>query len=157
MNNPPRNTATCGIILFLLAAISPAFPWSFGFNWNYPTIIDGVIQQSTATAISSNAYLDWHGGVITIVGAVGALFLIATGGVRPTPWWRTLGTFLLAVALMVFIIIYANRWHDFPVREYGGLMAIIAVAGLLLLCALDLRSALHAKTGASTPESGTAQ
>ena len=151
MNNTPRNTAALGIILFLLAAISPAFPWSFGFDWSYPTIVEGVIQPSTATAVAVNAYRDWHGGAITIVGAMGALFLVATGGVRPTPWWRTLSTFLLAVAIMVFIIIYANRWHDFPVHEYGGLLAVISVAGLLLLCALDLRTALHSKTGASAP------
>ncbi len=134
------------MLFCVLAAISPAFPWSFQFG--YESIADAVgalgATAPKAIRIPLSAYADWHGAAISIAGGVGLLFLVATGGLRPVPWWRTLGIAVVGAAIITFTILYATRgWNHFPVREFGGLLAILSATGLLFVACLEVRQLLE--------------
>ena len=91
-----------------------------------------------------SGYRDWHGGALSVVGGIGFLFLVATGGIRPVPIWRTIFVAVVGTAAIVIVLLYATRmWHHFPLREFGGLLAILSATGLLLLACLELRQYLE--------------
>ncbi len=91
------------MICCLLAAISPAFPWSY---WTYQDL-NWV-----------SAYSNWQGAAISVAGGTGALFLLATGGMSPAPWWRILGIAMIGTTVLVFLLICAtHHWIHFPLRE----------------------------------------
>jgi hypothetical protein len=103
MNSVLRSSASWGMICCLLAAISPAFPWSY---WTYQDL-NWV-----------SAYSSWQGAAISVAGGTGALFLLATGGMSPAPWWRILGIAMIGTTVLVFLLICAtHHWIHFPLRE----------------------------------------
>jgi len=132
----------CAAFFCLLGAISPAFPW-YVMRYYYS---GGVLPMQ-----SSTAYADWHGAALSVTGGVGLLMLLATGGLKPAPWWRTLGVGIIGAAMLVITIIYSTKhWNHFPLEEYGGLFAIISATGLLVIVALEIREAL-ARTASQAP------
>jgi hypothetical protein len=140
MNTILKSTASWGMLFCALAAISHAFPWSYTFSYAIASLQTGSPQQ---IMIPVSAYTDWHGAAITVVSGVGLLFLVATGSLRPAPWWRTLGIAIVGTAIIAITIIYStDHWNHFPVQEFGGLMAIISATGLLFVACLDVRQSL---------------
>ena len=136
-----KSTANWGILFCVLAAIAPALPWSCGYGVDLAAIVAGSAKQ---VFVTGNAYTDWQGAAITIAGGVGVLFLVATGGLNPAPWWRTLGIGVVGVAIIVFTIIWAaDRWNHFPIREFGGLLAVVSGTGLLGVACLEIRRLLE--------------
>ncbi len=134
-----KTTAGWGIICCILAATSPALAWSYFPGWEL-----SATGTKVAALIPVAAYADWHGAAITITGGVGVLFLLATGSVKPIPWWRVAGLAVVGVTLLVFILIYSTtHWNHFPVQETGGLLAILSTMGLSLVVAMDLRGILE--------------
>lgn len=131
------------MIFCLLAAISPAFPWSY--QWGYESVSD-LLRPAfpTPIRIGYSAFTDWHGAALSVTGGVGLLFLVATGGIKPAPWWRTLGVAIIGIAVLTITIIFSTRkWNHFPVSEYGGLLAIISSTGLLFIACVEVRQILE--------------
>ena len=146
MNTFLKSTTNWGILFCALAAISPAFPWTYHFGFDIAALRTALPQQ---ILIPTSAYSDWHGAAITVTSGIGLLFLVATGTLKPTPWWRTLGIGLVGSAIITITIIYAtNHWHHFPAREFGGLLAIVSATGLLFLACLDVRQAIEKRLNA---------
>jgi hypothetical protein len=119
------STTGWGMILCLVAAVSPILPWH------------------VRGGVCASGYGDWHGPTINVIAALGFIFLIATSPLSPVPWWRILGVAAVGAGVVVVVLMYAMRpgsgWMDFPVAEYGGLLAILSAAGLLLVAALEVR------------------
>ena len=108
-----------------------------------------------AATMTSSAYADWHGAAITVAGGLGFLFLVATGGLSPAPWRRTPGVAVVGVAIIVFTIVYSTtHWNHFPVEEFGGLLAIIAATGLLVVACIEIRRSLERRFNASPDAPG---
>ena len=61
-----------------------------------------------------SAYTDWHGAALSITGGVGLLFLVATGGVKPAPWWRTLGVAIIGIAVITITIFFHTQMEPLP-------------------------------------------
>jgi len=141
-----KTTASWGMLFCVLAAIPPALPWSFqtGFASAQDLVsgLQGTAPRMVTFAIS--AYTDWHGAAISIAGGIGLLFLVATGSLKPAPWWRTLGIGIVGAAIITFTIIYStHHWNHFPVRESGGFLAIVSSVGLLFIACLETRHLLE--------------
>ena len=143
MNTFLKSTIGWAMIFCLLAAISPAFPW--GYQWGYESF-SGLMHPTfpNQIRIPYSAYADWHGAALSITGGVGLLFLVATGGIKPAPWWRTLSVAIIGIAVITITIIFSTRkWNHFPVSEYGGLLAIISSTGLLFTACIEVRQILE--------------
>ena len=136
-----KSTATWGMICCLLISISSALPWG------HSPVFDISMRKPTFM-IPLSAYADWHGAAISIAGGIGLLFLVATGSLKPIPWWRTLGIAVVGIASITFTLIMARRWNHFPVQESGGLLAIVSATGLLLVACLEVRQLLERKSKA---------
>jgi hypothetical protein len=53
---------------------------------------------------------------------------------------------MIGTTVLVFLLIYAtHHWIHFPLREYGGLMAIVAAPGLLVVASWELRQLISAR------------
>ena len=59
---------------------------------------------------------------------------------------RILGIAMIGTSVLVFLLIYAtHHWIHFPLREYDGLMAIVAAPGLLVVASWELRQLISAR------------
>ena len=148
MKSTLKSTALWGMLFCALIAVSPAFPWVYHSSWELGA---GFSLEQSVTRPTS-AYSDWHGGVLSVIGGVGVLSLVATGSLRPVPIWRTIAVILVGAATITIILIYSTRsWRHFPVREYGALLAIFSATGLLLVACLEFRQYLGTQAKAQPP------
>lgn len=153
-------TSAWAMGLCLVAAVSPAGPWSYQWQPRMPagevpdlgrTVplpgVDGWVRHPLS------AYTDWHGGAISVIAGVGLLFVLATSPLVPVPWWRALGIALIGAAVLTILLIYGYRhWSWFPVREWGALAGIVGTAGLLFVATLETRQMLaNAVSAAGSP------
>ena len=152
-----KSTASWSMFFCLLAAISPALPWSYQLGLALqPATADLLhVASSKLALVPVSAYADWHGAAISVAAGIGFLFLVATGSLRPAPWWRTVGSGIVGSALITFILIYSTRhWNHFPTREAGGLLAVISSTGILFVACLEVRLLLVRGSESSPVEKG---
>jgi 4-amino-4-deoxy-L-arabinose transferase-like glycosyltransferase len=145
----------------IVAALAPVLPWYF-YTGSIPGnrrdlgMFDIVYNNTGKVEYARSANYDWHGPAISITAGVGFLFLLATSPLTPPPWWRTLGLGIFAILILTFLLIFAERyWRDFPIKEWGGFIEILAIFSLFLIVALEVRQAIQASLHKQPPANAT--
>jgi hypothetical protein len=146
----PRTSTQWAMVACVVAAIAPVLPWYY-YMGALPIvrsdlgIFDLPNNSSGRAEYARSANYDWHGPAISITAGVGFLFLLATSPLVPPPWWRTLGLGLFAMLILTFVLIFSQRyWHDFPLKEWGGFIELLAIFSLFLIVALEIRQSILA-------------
>jgi hypothetical protein len=158
MNRVWLSTAGLAGLLCVLGIGTLFFPWAatltIHFDPSKPREPGGSIEALSMHSESYPGYELWHAGAAA-GGFLGLLLLlIATGGLRPAPWWRS--AILLAVggAILVAVVVGMNTRHAVAegdanagilVALYWGAANYIAMglaAAIMLVAAIELRGRL---------------
>ncbi len=140
-----KSTACWSLLFCAIAAISPLFPWQYRYDVKSiaEVVGDGTTFKNKAVFNSRPGIAEWPGIAIMVAGGIGFVFLVATGGLRPAPWWRTLGVGVVGAAILTFFLLYPRRyWEGFPLREFGALFAILSATALILIACIEVRQSL---------------
>jgi hypothetical protein len=160
MNRVWLSTAGLAVLLCVLGIGTLFLPWAatltIHFDPSKPREPSGSIKPTQMVSQSYPGYELWHAGAAA-GGFLGLLLLlIATGGLRPAPWW--LSAILLAVggAILVAVVLGMNVWHAVAdeqvdmdagrlIKLYWGAANYIAMglaAAIMLVAAIELRGRL---------------
>lgn len=116
-------------LLCVLGVGTLFLPWAgatvLHFDPSKPPQPDGRLKALRMDSESHAGYRFWHAGAAA-GGFLGLLlFLIATGGLRPAPWWRSAVLLAVGGVILGVIVVGLNARH--PVVE-GDANAGVAVA-----------------------------
>jgi hypothetical protein len=130
------STTVWGAFFSLLGGVGVLLPWAATGHSGGAIERRFTLQDSAAITVGTQTA---HGWLTILVFAGALLLLIAARPMRPAPWWRTTALAVCGAAVLGIMAHYVMTVPTFEGWVYGGLMALIAGCGLLLVAVFEYR------------------
>ena len=141
------------MLLCLLGSSSLFLPWASVIVISVDPVpqVDGSYKAKNMVGQSFVGYQFWHGAASAITFLALFLLLLATGPLRPVPWWRSAVLLVGAMSIVVIVLAGLNFRHPVLESDLAGGRAIAGrlgftnhaviglAAALALLAALEMR------------------